>query len=584
MTIVNGEFDADDTERILTVLVNSAERAFGEKLDPDEASVIRAFYLPVAQYLAQQQDDIAQVLQSTQIDNAEGEALDLLASLIGVDRREATGATTRLQFQRNNRTTSNYTVPAGSRVQTDETDPLYFETQKPVQLKFVEGFESGGLGEYTGDTASFSAQGTTVYTGSYALEGAAASGKIIDADETITRGSVMHVRQYLNADAVAGTLFAVQDVNNYYSVVLDEPADEVRLEKTSDGTTTTVGSAAATLPAAEWLDIKIDWENEGVTNVVVDNASGTEIENTTFDDGDDYLDTGGIGFASYDTAATKYWDDYTMSAVGAPAKATTTGVETNVGALTITVPTQDITGVDSYTNPIGATGGRDREEDPEYRERAKTELSEGMHASLPAIISQLSQVPDVRSVSIIDNDSNTTDADNRPGHSFEAIVEAPESAYEDVAKKILETKAAGDTSVGGYDGTAVTVTLELVNGQSKDITFSTPTDVQIYVDCNLTKTDTYAGDEAVQDSIVQYIGGVLNAGGTIGGQLSAGDDVVYNKIVGAVMDVEGVNDISNLEIGTSSSPTGTSNISISSSDAATANATDTSLSVTSSDV
>jgi len=84
MTVIDGTFDPDNKEQILDALVAGAETAFEESLDPDEASVIRGFYEAIAEYLATQQEDIASVLAASQIDNAEGDALDLLASLIGV--------------------------------------------------------------------------------------------------------------------------------------------------------------------------------------------------------------------------------------------------------------------------------------------------------------------------------------------------------------------------------------------------------------------------------------------------------------------------------------------------------------------
>lgn len=583
MTIIDGSFDPDTKEQILDALVAGAEDAFDEELDPDQASVIRGFYETVAQYMASQQEDIAQVLTASQIDNAEGQALDLLAALVGVTRLQPQPAETTLQFSRNSRTLTDYTVPEGSKAQTDEADPVVFATDNPATIKFIDGFEDNDINEYTGDKTTFSTT-TTSYDGSYGLRAASSTGKIIAVDDTVTPGSVMHVRQYLNAGAVAGTLFAVGDANNYYSAIVDSSADEVRLEKTDGGSTSTVGSAAAvTVPTGSWIDFEIQWGADDTVTLVLRNSSGSELVSHTVEDSNDPRGKGGIGFESLDSTAAKHWDNFTMSAVGAVATATSDGADTNVGANTVTILSSSISGVDSVTNPVGGDGGRDEEQDDTYRERAKRELSEGMRASLPALISQIRNVEGVNSITIIDNDTNSSDADGRPGHSFEAIVGAPSESYDAVAEAILETKAAGDTSVGGYDGTAVTRTLELVNGQTKDITFSKPTTVQIYVDCDLTKTESYAGDEAVQDHIVQYIGGVLSSGDDTSGELDAGDDVVYNQMVEAIMDVEGVYDITNLEFDNTTSPTGTSNYTIAASEVATADATDGSLDINSSD-
>jgi len=585
MTIVDGSFDPDDKEEILDAFVRAAERAFGESLDPDDASVIRAFYEPVADYLAAQQEDIAEVLRSTQIDNAEGEALDLLAALIGVSRLEATPAETILRFSRDTRTTKDYTVPEGSKAQTDEADPVVFASDEPAILRYIDGFEDNDIKEYTGDTGVFSVQSSTVESGSYALEASASTGIILDTDKTVRPGSVMHLRQRFSPGTTAGLVFAVQDANNYYTAVVDQNGDEIRIEKTDDGSTSTLGlSGAGTVPDGEWLDIEISWDSAEDIVLTLDDASGSELGSVSVTDGDDPHPKGGIGFESLDASATKYFDEVTMSAVGVQATATEAGVETNVGAQTATVLGQSIAGIDSATNVVGGTQGRDTESDEDYRDRAKRELSTGMRASLPAIITRLRQVDGVGSVHVIDNDTNSADGDGRPGHSFEAIVEAPSDNYDMVARRILETKAAGDTSVGGYDGTKVTRTLDLVNGQSKEIAFSEPSQVKIYVDVDLSKTSEYAGDDAVRDSIVQYIGGTLSGGGTVSGELTSGDDVIYNQMVEAVMDVEGVFDISNLEFDATSTPTGTSNYSIADTEVATTEADDSVVSVSSSDV
>lgn len=584
MTIIDGSFDPDDKEQILDALVRGAEAAFGEDLDPDEASVIRGFYETVAEYMASQQEDIAAVLDASQIDNAEGEALDLLASLVGVSRLQAQPAETTLQFQRDSRAQSDYTVPEGTEVQTNEADPVKFSTDGPVVLKYIDGFEDNDIAEYTGDTGVFSTVTSPVYADSYSLEASASTGTIINVDDTVTPGSVLHVRNYLNSGAVAGTIFGIQDANNYYSAVVDSSLNELRLEKNDDGSTSTVGSTASvSVPTGSWLDLEIQWHADDRVTLVLRDSAGSELVSHTVEDTDDPLPRGGIGFQSLDGSATKYWDEYTMSAVGSPATATTSGTETNVGANTLIVFTSSLAGFDSVTNPVGGTGGRDEEEDDDYRERAKRELSEGMRASLPALISQLRNVDGTKSITIIDNDTNSTDADGRPGHSFEAIVEAPDTSYDDIARTILDTKAAGDASVGGYAGTEVTRTLELVNGQSKEISFSEPVHIKIYVDCALSKTASYAGDEQVKDNIVQYIGGALNSGDTTSGEIGAGDDVIYNQVLEAVMDVEGVYDVTNLEVGTSSDPTGTSNVSIADNEVATSDATDTSLEITSND-
>jgi hypothetical protein len=273
-----------------------------------------------------------------------------------------------------------------------------------------------------------------------------------------------------------------------------------------------------------------------------------------------------------------------MSEASADGTAVEAGTDGNVGAGTLTSLRDPPNGVVAATNPFPASGGLDEEPDDDFRNRAKTELSEGIRATLPAIINGIDKLKGTRSVTVVTNDSPSTDAEGRPSHSFEAIVDAEQQYYDDIAERILDRKAAGDISVGGYVGQNVTRTVELVNGQQKDISFSIPTQVQIYVDCDLEKTDTYAGNAQVRDNIVRYTGGTLTSSDEIDGEIGVSDDVIYFQIVEAIMDVEGVHNITNLEVGTSASPTGTSDVTISVNETAYANATDTSLDITASDI
>jgi uncharacterized phage protein gp47/JayE len=585
MTFRNGRFDPEQKEEILNQLINGAEQAFGQELDTNSASVIRAFYDPVAEYLASQQTDIRDVVDAAQIDHATGSQLDLLAALIGVVRREAVPAKTRLQFQSDTPVAGSYTVPEGEVAQTDAVDAIRFETDYVTSIRQLDGFEDNDLSNYGGDSASFSIQTGTVFDGTYALEGSASSsGTIVDAGNEVEEGSVVHWQQRLAAGSVAGTVFAAENTDNHYRFVLDEPAGEARMEVLESGTVSQIDTAVSlTVPTGEWLDVKFDWENGGDFVLYIEDSSGNEVLSNTFEETTQTYTNGGIGFYTGDTVANEYWDVVQMSATSVDATAVEPGTDGNVGAETLVVMPSPPNGIDAVTNPRAASGGLDREQDDDFRTRAKTELSQGMRATLPAIINGVDKLTGTRSVTVITNDQPDADAEGRPPHSFEVVVDADSEYYEDIAERILDRKAAGDISVGGYAGSSVTREVELVNGQLKDITFSIPTQQQIYVDCDITKTDTYAGDEQVRDNIVQYTGGTLTSQDDIDGEIGVGDDVVYFQVVEAVMDVEGVHNITNLEVGTTSSPTGTSDIAIGDNETAYANANDNSLDITSSD-
>jgi uncharacterized phage protein gp47/JayE len=585
MTIENGRFNPEDRDEIIEQLISGAEDAFGQELDADDTAVIRSFYEPVADYLASQQEDISATLDSAQIDYAEGRALDLLAALIGVSRREATESSTRLKFSRASPTPRSYTIPSDTEVQTDESEPVVFSTDTPVVLRYLDGFEDNNLDEYSGDTGSFSVQTGTVNAGSYALQSASSMGDIYNTSIDIGKGSVFNVKQYVESNSIAGTTFGVVNGNNYYDAILDTSAGEIRLEVTESGSNSTIGTESATIPSSEWVDVRIEWKHGDEFEISVTDSSGTDIATLETTDSSPTIESGGVGFSSHDGSTTKYWDEFRMSAVSVDASSLETGQEQNVGPNTLTQLRADVAGIDSVTNPITASDGRAKETDENFRERAKDSLSSGMRATLPALIFSLRNLDVTKSVSVLANDSVTTDSAGRPPHSFEAVVEVSGTDHYDlIAETIMNNKAAGDVPVGGYSGQKVSRTVELSNGQQKPVSFSTPTDIKVYMDIDLLVSDEYAGHEAALDRVVQYIGGTLSSGSNISGDLGSSDDVIYNRVIDELMDTAGVHDVTTLEIGTSSNPSGTSNLTIGQTDTATANANDGSLDISSTDL
>lgn len=582
--VIDGRPNPDSKEVILQALITAAEDAFGREFTPSEVSVVRAFYDPVAELLAQQQEDLAQVLDSAQIDHAEGGALDLLASLIGVSREPARAANVRLQFRHDDPVTRTYNIPGNTRAQTESTDAVRFETDESTTLPLLDDFEENDLSIYTGDDGDFEIQDGVAYQQDFALRADAADSQIIDADRLVEYGSRFHVRVQGESNTEPAFLFGVEDTDNWYKAVLDTADGEIRLELSEGGSVSTIGTESVSIPTGEWLHLRVDWLPDGEYEIYVEQDDETAVGTLSTSETEPTIIDGGYGFASEDTTGLKYFDMATTSRISVDASATETGGTTNVGSDTVVVMSQAVPGVDEVTNLNAASGGRDQETDEEFRERAKATLSDSLRSTLPALIARLSNVEETRSVTVIDNDENTADADGRPGHSFEAVVDVDSDFYEEVAETILETKAVGDTSVGGFAGSEVTRDIELVNGQTKEIAFSTPTIVTIYVDVTLTKTNEYAGDDQVRDSIVQYTGGTLDSGGNVDGELEAGDDVIYNQVVEAIMDVRGVHDFSDLQVATSDPPSGTSNITIADTEMANADASDDSIAVTSSDV
>jgi uncharacterized phage protein gp47/JayE len=235
-------------------------------------------------------------------------------------------------------------------------------------------------------------------------------------------------------------------------------------------------------------------------------------------------------------------------------------------------------GIELVTNPTQTTGGENQEDDDDLRERAKSELSDGMRGTALGVRNQLKKSDGVKSVSLFINDTDTTDGDGRPSQHTEYVVEGGED--QSVGQTIFESKAAGDGTIGGILGTRVEIQAEIGNGQTHPVEFTRSTEIQVYVDMDLATTDEYEGDTKVRDVIVRYLGGIISSGDEEDGDLLAGDDVIYTKVLSAVMSIDGVSDATNLAIGTAANPTGTSNIAIALSELATGDATDGSITIT----
>ncbi|AGM11006.1 baseplate J-like protein [Halorubrum tailed phage 5] len=131
----DGSFDGDTEEEILDAMIADAKQYWSEDIKESNLAVIRQFYRPVARRLAQAQEDIGLVLESTQIDNAEGAALGLLTALIGVTRKPAARARGEVTFYRDNVAEMDYHVPAGTQVQTRSSPPIEFVTTEGAVIE-----------------------------------------------------------------------------------------------------------------------------------------------------------------------------------------------------------------------------------------------------------------------------------------------------------------------------------------------------------------------------------------------------------------------------------------------------------------
>jgi uncharacterized phage protein gp47/JayE len=242
------------------------------------------------------------------------------------------------------------------------------------------------------------------------------------------------------------------------------------------------------------------------------------------------------------------------------------GEETNVAADTIVRFDSPISGVDAVTNPnptgdtsLGYTEGRDRETDPEFRLRYENTLAEGGVSTVNGIrASVLNESDDIVSAKV-DEVRNSEAGD----YGVEVTVLAPGVADDTIGQVIVESRAGGVDSFG-----STTVTVQTDDGEPKDESFNRATEADVYVDIDLTTSDTFPddGQTRIEDKLIRYIGGEASDGITYPG-LEIGEDVIFDQVFRRVMEIQGVIE-ADVYIDTADDPNSQTNIAIATDEAA----------------
>lgn len=211
-----------------------------------------------------------------------------------------------------------------------------------------------------------------------------------------------------------------------------------------------------------------------------------------------------------------------------------------------------ITGWTSVTNLADAFIGSVEESDSELRARRKLSLGIDAQSTVDALFSALVNVDFVTQVIVLENDTNITDANGLPPHSFQCIV--VDGTDEDIGLSIWLNKPAGITSFGN-----TTTNILDSQGIAHPISFTRATAVDIYVTATLTKFSEYPvnGDDLIKQAIVDYTNGKLVEGRGFG----LNEDVIYSELYTPINSVIG-HQVDSLKIGIVPSPTGVVNIPI----------------------
>ncbi|MGG1569102.1 baseplate J/gp47 family protein, partial [Peribacillus frigoritolerans] len=183
------------------------------------------------------------------------------------------------------------------------------------------------------------------------------------------------------------------------------------------------------------------------------------------------------------------------------------GLQTIVGANTITIQSEPLEGITSVTNLEASAGGRDREEDIEYRARIINSPSAGGKATTPAIISALSQTSGVRSYNVIINNKSESDIYGNPGKSIHAYVLGGERQA--VAETLFDSVAGGIETVGQES-----VMVEDISGILHEVRFDYAALVNIQVSLSIKTNSSFTtdGQNQLKNSLIEFIGGTDTQG------------------------------------------------------------------------
>ncbi len=217
---------------------------------------------------------------------------------------------------------------------------------------------------------------------------------------------------------------------------------------------------------------------------------------------------------------------------------------------TLSVIITPVSGWLTSTNALDAVVGEDIESNSDLRLRREDELQAIGTSPVDALRGELLELDGMQQVQVFENVTDVTDVNGVPPHSIEALCydgPAPAVDDDDIAQVLWDGKAAGIRTYGSETGDA-----EDTQGGTRVMSFSRPDQKTVYFTITLDTNSSYPGDLAVQEAVVEF------------GQErhNLGDDVILAAFYGTIFGLGGVEDITGFLAGFTSTPVGTSNLTI----------------------
>ncbi len=217
-------------------------------------------------------------------------------------------------------------------------------------------------------------------------------------------------------------------------------------------------------------------------------------------------------------------------------------------ANTITSIATPILGWASVNNPQEGVTGRNPETDEELRVRFRESKFLRAQNISDALYAALLELDGVTYVGIYENETGVYDpVYDLPGHSFKPVVFGGNP--NEIAQVVWNNKPLGIASEGN-----TTVTIFDSQGFQHDIEFERPVNVDIYIDITLSTNPQEfpaSGVADIKSALITYFRN----------NFGIGEEVIYSRLYTPINSVKG-HQVDTLTIGTTASPTGTTNISI----------------------
>ena len=261
---------------------------------------------------------------------------------------------------------------------------------------------------------------------------------------------------------------------------------------------------------------------------------------------------GGLIVGNEDNITFYNENDFTIGADGT-ANIIVAAVDSGAGGNVDSIDTivNPVTGVTSIEYIGLEEAGEDIESDYDLRKRFSVAVAGAGACNEDAIRGYISRISGIESVVIVTNNTNETDPDGRPAHSFEVYIYGGEGQEQEVANAIFLKKPLGIKAVTTETGdNAITKTVTDQGGFSHSISFSRVTEVTIDINVSIKTNISYteSGAAAIKNNLVKYVSGI-----------GVGGSVVTSAMYSHVFEVTGVTEVVSITQaksgGTSSSET-----------------------------